>query len=106
MKFLLFNALGAVCLALVNSFFRANPFKWSTTRMLLAMALPTTFGTQYGFANSYRLADSFFQAWFVGMAFTTVAGFLASLFIFSEPIKFVNVLGMVLIIGGAYCLIR
>jgi drug/metabolite transporter (DMT)-like permease len=105
-KFLLFNLLGAVSLALVNSFFRANPYGWPFMVLLMALVIPTTLGTQLGFAKAYQLAPSFFVAWFVGTAFSAITGFLTSLFIFGEPIKLMNVLGMALIIGGAYCLIR
>lgn len=105
-KFLLFNALGAVCLALVNSFFRANPYGWPFIVLLMAMIIPTTFGTQLGFAKAYQLAPSFYTAWFVGSAFSAVAGFLASLFIFHEQVSFVNILGIALIGVGSWLLIR
>lgn len=106
MKFLLFNAIGALSLALVNAFFRANPYGWSLFVLLLVAVIPTTFGTQYGFASAYKVAPSFYSAWFTGTAFTSIAGFLTSLFIFGEQIKLLNILGIILILGGAYCLIK
>lgn len=104
--FLLFNLFGAVSLALVNSFFRANPYGWPFMILLMAMVIPTTFGTQFGFAKAYQLAPSFFVAWFVGTAFSAITGFLTSVLLFREAVTFLNMAGIILIIGGAYCLIR
>jgi drug/metabolite transporter (DMT)-like permease len=105
-KFLLFNLFGAVSLALVNSFFRANPYGWPFIILLMAMVIPTTFGTQLGFAKAYQLAPSFFVAWFVGTAFSSLAGFLASTLLFGDSITFLNIIGVILILGGCFCLIR
>lgn len=106
MMFLWFNLLGAVSLVLVNSWFRANPLGLPMAWLLIVGIIPTTLGTQYGFANAYRLAPSFQVAWFVGSGFTSCAGFLAAWLIFGETFTLSRILGIGMILGGAYCLIR
>ena len=74
--------------------------------MVLLMTPATIIGTQYGFGNSFKLAPSFFAAWFAGSALSAIAGLLCSVFIFHEPIEMVNILGIFLILVGGLLIIR
>ena len=106
MTWILWGIYGAVCLALVNSFFRLNPWGLPFWPLLLLSAIPTTFGTQVGFFQLYQQAPSFFTAWFVGSALSSIAGFTASIFIFHEQPNFISLIGVGLILGGAFLLTK
>jgi len=96
--------IGAISLAVVNSFFRLNPWGWSVFWILIASIPLTTFGTQYGFLKSYRLAPTFIEAWYLGSGATAIMGFLVSYFIFHEPIRVVTILGIGMILAGIWIL--
>jgi len=106
MTWLLWGLLGAFSVALVNSFWRLNPWGLSFWWLLFAVAIPTMFGTQLGFLNFYQKAPSFLSAWFLGSAMTSSAGFLASVFVFHEQPNFMNGLGIGLILFGGFLLTR
>ena len=106
MVWLLYCLWGAISVALINSFFRANPFKISVMAMVLLATPATIIGTQFGFGNSFKLAPSFFAAWFAGSALSAISGLLCSVFIFNEPFEIVNVLGVTLILIGGFLIIR
>jgi drug/metabolite transporter (DMT)-like permease len=103
-NWIFYNAMGAISVGCVNSFWRLNPWSLSIFWLLIVGILPTTFLTQYGFVKAYLLAPSFIQAWFIGSAFTSIAGFLCSVFIFHEQIKAVNIIGIAFILLGGWLL--
>ncbi len=102
---LVYNLIGAISLALVNSFFKANPWSLSTWGMITMMIIPTFLFTQGGFAHAYRLAPSFMAAWFSGSAFSAICGLLCSLYFFGKQIEAVNSIGIILILSGTWMLI-
>ena len=102
---ILYSAIGAVALALVNAFFKRNPLDLPFFWLLLAGVIPTTFAVQLFFILAYRAAP-FHKAWFVGTAFTAITGFLCSLLVFGEHIRSVNLFGIVTVLAGAYMLTR
>jgi drug/metabolite transporter (DMT)-like permease len=98
--------MGAACVAAVNSFWRLNPWGLSFWPLLMLVAIPTIFGTQFGFLKFYQAAPSFLSAWFIGSAMTATTGFAASVFIFNEPPNFLNGFGIGLILLGSFLLTR
>jgi len=106
MTWLLCGLLGALSLALVNSFWRMNPWNLSFWPLLFIMVLPTTFGTQLGFLIFYQRAPKFLIAWFLGMALCAITGYLASVLFFHEQPSLLNYLGIGLILLGGLFLTR
>lgn len=105
MTWILYSLLGAVFLAACNSVFRLNPWGMPLY-VLITCTLPLTIGIQWGFASAMQGAPSFLAGWFVGTGFSVIAGLLFSVFMFGEQLHFLQGLGVALILGGAYCLIR
>lgn len=106
MTWLLWGIYGAIIVALVNSFWRLNPWGLSFWPLLLIVIAPTTLGTQFGFLQFYQKAPSFLAAWYLGAGMTAMTGFLASVFIFHEQPNFLNGLGIGLILFGGFLLTR
>ena len=106
MTWILWGVMGAACVALVNSFWRLNPWGLSFWPLLLLMVIPTTLGTQFGFLKFYQASPSFLTAWFLGSALTSIAGYVASVFIFHEQPNFANGLGIGLILFGGFLLTK
>lgn len=98
--------MGALSVALVNSFWRLNPWGLSFWPLLLVVIIPTTMGTQLGFLNFYQKAPSFLMAWYLGAGLTAITGFMASTFIFKESPNFLNALGIISILFGAFLLTK
>lgn len=57
------------------------------------------------FILSYGLAPTFFQPWFLGTSLIALAGFLASVIFFAEPIVLIKVLGAIFAVAGSVLLI-
>jgi len=106
MIWFLWGIYAAGCLALVNSFIRANPWGLSLWAMVLIVTPITALGTQLGFTQFYWGAPSFYAAWFWGTALSSTAGFLASLFIFHEELRLLNLIGIGMILGGSWLLTK
>src|SRR5271157_2451734 len=106
MTWILWGILGACSVALVNSFWRLNPWGLSFWWLLFLVIPPTTFGTQLGFLNFYQKAPSFLVAWYLGAGLTAMSGFAASVFIFKEQPNFLNIIGILFIILGGILLTR
>jgi len=106
MTWILWALFGAAFLGGVNSFFKANPFNLSVFWLLMAMAIPTTFGTQLGFLLSYKQGPAFHQCWFLGSATSALAGILCSVLIFKNSISFHQALGIGGIIFSSWLLIK
>jgi len=106
MIWFLWGIYAAICLALVNSFIRANPWGLSLWAMLLIITPATAMGTQFGFIKFYWGSPSFAFAWFIGAGLSAIAGFMASLFIFREQLNFLNILGIIMIMGGSWFLTK
>lgn len=103
---ILWGLLGAFSLALVNSFWRLNPWGLSFWSLLFLVVPLTTFGTQLGFLNFYQKAPTFLIAWFLGSALTALMGFAVSVFIFHEQPNFLNGLGIGFILFGSFLLTK
>jgi hypothetical protein len=101
---LIYILIGTIWLALVNSYFRANPFEQSFSMQLLTMAIPTILGVQWGFGQGFIKAPSFMTAWFVGSAFSALAGLFAGWFIFDEGFTSMKWIAVILILAGAWML--
>ena len=104
MTWFFWGVYAAICLAIVNSFIRANPWELSLWAMVLIVTPVTALGTQLGFTQFYWGAPSFTFAWFTGAGMTAIAGFISAVFIFHEQPNFVNITGICLIILGSWLL--
>jgi drug/metabolite transporter (DMT)-like permease len=103
---ILWGLLGAFSVALINSFWRLNPWGLSFWWLLVSVVLPTTFGTQLGFLNFYQKAPNFLTAWFLGSALNALTGYAAAVFIFKESPNFLNGLGIGFILLGGFLLTK
>jgi hypothetical protein len=102
MDWIFYNLMGALSLTLTGAFFRANPLDlppWWT--ILLTIPITAAF-TQVGFLKAFLLGPSFFAVWFTGSAFCAVGGLLCATLVFNEQLKFLNILGTLLLMGGAW----
>ena len=106
MIWLLWGVLGSVSVAIVNSFWRLNPWNFSFWTLLLITIIPTTFGTQLGFLQLYQKAPSFLVAWYLGTGMTVITGFMASVIVFNEQPSLLNIIGISLILFGGYLLTK
>jgi len=102
MDWIFYNLMGALSLTLTAAFFRANPLDLPTWWMILFTVPITAAFTQFGFLKAFLQGPSFFAVWFTGSAFCAAAGLLCSTLVFHEQVKFLNVLGILLVMGGAW----
>ena len=57
--------------------------------------------TSWAFSIAYKIAPSFLQVYFLGIALLTIFGFIGSIFYFKESVGIVNYIGAVLVFIGA-----
>ena len=105
MTWILWGIFAAIILALISVFVRANPWQQGLWGMLIVACLPIMAGNASIF-KYFMEAPKFTLAFFLFTAIYSLAGFLAGLLIFREQANFVNIMGILMIVGGSILLRR
>jgi drug/metabolite transporter (DMT)-like permease len=105
MIWFLWGIIAAILLALVGVFVRFNPWQQGIWGLLLVTCLPIMIGNVSIF-KYFIYAPNFTVAFFLFTAIYSASGFLFGLFIFRDQVTFVNLAGILMIIGGSVLLRR
>lgn len=92
----------ASCLLIVvkNSLYRTNSFSWGMVACVVVILVLA----ETGFWNGIRMANSFFQPWFLGLAAMALFGLAASYVLGDTGLTTKHYVGMAMAIGSGFLL--
>ncbi len=99
MTWLLYGIAGALILAGVGVYSRANPFSSRLLEIILICGLPILVANT-AVMKSFQLAPSFVKAYVVFTGFYVAIGVLAGLLLFCDKLTFLNIVGLALLCIG------
>ena len=97
-----FTLIGALSLTAMNSIKKlvaVSPVNWLFLLPLLALC-------DIGFWTGFRMSNSFIATWFLGSAFTATLGLTVGLLFFDKVFVPAHIFGTLLIIVGAFLLVK
>jgi hypothetical protein len=95
------QVVGCLLIALALTVMRQQGLNWTSWGTYAAV---TMLFTSWAFPISFKLAPSFFQIHFLGIALLTICGFVISLGYFKESVSMLNYAGAGLTFLGAILL--
>ncbi len=100
---IILQILGCALIAGCHIINRERGLDWYSYTIYIAM---NVFFTGWMFPISYNKAPSFFQAYFIGLVFLAIVGFLISVFYFKESLLWYNYAAAVGAIVCAFLLVK